>query len=353
MAMDLNQLFQQHPDLGNPANWKRVTPKAYKAYLTIVPVDVKVHNTNLSAQFNVPAKQAIVCRPYQDIRIAANLEYYKDSEGRTGQALLNAHAKRQCINGGHEPQSVLPWTPVTYIEPTSAPVKVAIKLDLKKVHNIIIQTPATNKQLGGQAVMANNSLHTVKNGTGDYLIADGVPGPNGTYIPNMNTIDIINGRTFAEMFDMRTFAGQGPNDTGVDAHVKPAELVEFTSLIKKNAHTLITDFAKANGVKAVISDEDTKTLMDLSLPVNDDNVPLLTEETERKPLRKPVTVDFQAADGQSRMRVTLKTYGAVKHILLKAATRATLFSRTNIQNIAHGNQYMNLEKFFATLANGR
>lgn len=352
MAMDLNQLFKQHPDLGNPANWKRVTPKAYKAYLTIVPVDVKVHNKNMSAQFNVPAKQAIICRPYQDIRIAMNLESYKDSEGRTGQALLNAHAKRSCINGGHEPQSVLPWTPVMYIESASAPVKLAIRLDAKKIHNVVIQTACTSKQLGGQPVMANNSLHAINNGTGDYLVADGVLGPNGTFIPNMNTIDIINGRTFTEMFDMRAFAGQNI-ETGVDAHVKPAELVEFTQLVKKNAHTLITEFAKKNGISTIITEDDAKTLMDLNLPVDDENLPLLTEESEHKLLRKPVTVDFKSVDGQVRLRVTLKTYGSVKHILSKRATRATLFSKANIQNIAHGNEYMNLESYFASLAKAR
>lgn len=349
MAMNIQQLFQQHPELGNPANWKRVTPKAYKAYLTILPIAVQVSNARLSVRFTVDAKQGIICRPYKDIRKAINLDYYKDSEGRTGQALVNAHAKKYCINGGHEPQSVLPWTPVTYIEPANAPIKVAIRLDKAKIHNVLLKTNITDVQLGGQAVMANNSLGTIKNGLGDYLVADAIPGPNGTYTPNLNTIDVINGRTFTEMFDMRAFAGQNVA-TDDDAFIKPAELVEFTSVVKKSAHTLIVNFAERNGVKLSFSESDATLLHDLGLPVDDDNLPLLNEEQAHKALRRPVVVNFKSKDGSKKLKIVIKNYGAIKQLLRKAVKNATLFSKTDIKNIANGTEYVNIESILTELA---
>lgn len=349
MAMNIQQLFQQYPELSNPENWKKVTPKAYKAYLTILPVPVKVRNAALSAQFEVPALQAIVCRPYKDIRKAVNLDYYKDSEGRTGQALVNAHAKKHCINGGHEPQSVLPWTPVTYIEPVNAPIKVAIRLDIRKIHNTQIKTAQTDVQFYGQVVMANNSLATIKNGLGDYLVADAILGPNGTYLPNMNTIDVINGRTFTEMFDMRAFAGQNVATDG-DAFVKPVELVEFTSVVKKSAHSLIVDFARQNNLKLSFSEEDADLLNNLGLPVDDNNIPLLNEEQELKALRRAVTVNFTSKDCDTKLRIVLKTQGAIKHLLRKAVKNATLFSKTAINNVANGSEYVNITNILAELS---
>lgn len=348
MAITLQQLFLQHPELGNPANWKQVTPKAYDAYVTMVPVDVTVHNNGLSANVVVPALKAIICRPYKDIRVGLSLEHYRDSEGHTGQALIQAHAKKHCINGSHEPKSVLPWTKVTYCE-NNAPVKMAIRLDLQKIHNVIIQTPVTDKQFNGAPVMANNSLHSVKNGLGDYLVAEGVPGPGGTYVPNLNTIDIINGRTFTEMFDMRAFAGQNVKTEG-DAFAKPAELVEFTSLVKKTAYELLGNFAKITGVKLELSEEDKNTLVNVSLPVDDNDVPLLNEEAECKQLRKRVTCNFVSPDDVIKLRIIIKSYRDIKYLVRYSATSATLFSKTKIDNITHGSEYQNLAQIFARLA---
>lgn len=342
MPMDLTQLFQQHPELKNPANWKRVTPKAYKAYMTILPVPVKVRNQALGIQFEVSESQAIVCRPYNDIRRVVNINSYRDNEGRTGMALANAHAKKHYINGGNELRSVLPWTPVLYIEPTTAPIKVAIRLDNKKIHNVQVKTQLTDAQFARQIVTANSSLSTIKNGYGDYLVADATPGPNDTYIPNLSTIDVINGRTFTEMYDMRAFAGQNV-ETDNDAFTKPAELVEFTQLTKKSAHTLIVDFAEKNGLHLSLSEESAVLLRDLALPVDDDNVPLLNEEQELKPLRKAVSLNFKSKTEDLNLRVVLKNYDSIKQLLRKAAKHATLFNKNNIQNIANGSEYVNIE----------
>lgn len=352
-TMNIQQLMQQFPELGKPANWKRVTPKSYKAYMTIVPVEVEVSNKSLSARFKVPAKQVIICRPYQDIRIGLVAENFKDSEGRSGQAFINAHAKKQCINGGHEPQSVLPWTPVTYVEPVNAPVKMAIMLDPKVIHNVVVAVPTTSKQVGNNAVMINNSIHQARQGkVGDYLVAEGVPGPNNTFIPNLNTIDVIDGRTFTEMFDMRAFAGQNI-ETGVDAYTVPDELVEFTGLVKKTALELINNFAQSNGFKAVIDENSKATLASINLPVDNNNIPMLNEENSLKTLRKPVSIDFTSFDDVVKLRVVLKNYQGITQLLRKAAKRATMFSKSNIQNIAHGSDYMSLDKYFEMLAKKR
>lgn len=347
MAITLQQLFTQHSELANPANWKRVTPKAYEAYITMVPEQVTVHNHGLSAKVEVPALRAIVCRPYKDIRVGLSIDNFVDSEGRSGQALIQAHAKRHCINGSHEPKQVLPWTKVTFNKQT-APVLLAVRLDSIAIHNVIIQTPVTDKQFNGAPVMANNTLHTHKSGFDDYLVAEGVSGPNGTYIPNLNTIDVISGRTFTEMFDMRAFAGQNVPTDG-DALTKPAELVEFTSLVKKSSYELVNKLAKNFGIKVELNDKDKATMEATSLPVDENDVPLLNEEAERKTLRTSVTCNFISADGALTLRVVVKTYNDIKQLMRGVSNRATIFSKTKIENVAHGGEYKSITSLLAKL----
>lgn len=349
MAVNLAQLFKTNQEIANPANWKKVTPKAFKAYITLLPVDVKVKNKAFGVEFNVPKGHPIVCRPYGDIRIVTDMNLYRDSEGRTGKELLTAHGKKHCINGCHEPQSVLPWTVVTCMEPMSAPAKVAIKLDVKNIHNIIVDTNITLKQFNGQPVIANNSSASIHNGYGDYLVANAQAGPNQTYIPDFNTLDIVNGRTFTEMFDMRTFVGQNI-ETDVDAYIKPAELVEFTSLVRKSAYDLITEFTRKNGLKIKNADTVSKTLSSLEFPVDENNIPLLNETTEQKKIARPVTIDIQAVNNpDATLRIVLKDYSSVKQLLLKAARKATLFNKNNIVNLDCNGEYMSLQKSFDVL----
>lgn len=359
--MNLKDLFTNYKEYADTRNWKVVNLKQYKEYIAVYPVDTIVANKALNVKFNVPAKKFVVCGPYGDIRLLEDssvLNYLTDStEQNIGQDVLRKHYKSYYVNDSKELQNVLPWTLIenqSYKQQNK--VYLAIKLNKKKINNLIVQTNTTNAQFSDACPVANSPY---ANSKGDYLVAIVTPHDirsDGQHNINPNNITVINERTFTEMFDMRAFPGENI-ETAPTAYDKPQELVKLTApteikLTKTNAMDCITNMIKQQGLLVKISNTCKELLQKVSLNQDDNGHISFSAETDKQKSIGIISFDIHKADDNKLLRITVVNRADIEKLINNCQARvATLINKKQFIDVAQAGNYTDLSSYLENLKN--
>lgn len=323
--MDLTTLLQQQ-DMQS-YNWKTVKMKSYDAFICLLPVETVISNKLLGTNTKVPAGKIIICEPYGNIRVLLPEELNnigsRDTEHtERGQAFIAKHVKQYYVNDNTSLQSALPWTACkVYVDSTVE--RQAILVNPKKYSNIEVLTSIINAKYG-QPILINKS--GVQHGYGDYLLTVSLNAPG--------TIEVVNGKTFTELVDMRAFAGNNiqSDDT---AYIKPEELARFRT--PANAVTETTFKAKLdsllkNYAVTVEANEYATRMLNSKLLVKPDNKAVYTDTDATTKLSKPVIIHLNGTknkDNRIIIKLTTKEQlkkfaeGQVQNLSLKLGTEIT------------------------------
>lgn len=318
-----------------PSKWTLVRRKPYKAYFTFItnpptkmPHAVMLKNRHLQASFPMPAQSFVMCRPYGDVRLvdAQTLSMFANDNGQRGTEALKKHAKNVLVANQTEPQLVIPWSPLTSQEHEQNINWLALKLDKKQFKDVAVTHGLAAKQFGGNGCISNSLNPKINNGTGDYLVAPQAgTTPDGKPLPDLNRLEIINGRTFTEMFDMRAFPGENI-ETGVDAYEKPEELSKFTSLEDAQEKYSVLELFKQAEKQGIIikTNEHMADAFENVRIATLNGVPITSEEDFSKKLKRPVIVDVDIPQYKATARITLKNVQDVKDLIMGNAKSITL-----------------------------
>ena len=341
MALTLEQLLAEKIPL---EKWMPAVSKKYTAYLSVVPrtpdgKPIVVENKSLGTKFLAPCGSFILCRPYKDIRLidASFLNNCTDSKGKRGKDLVNEHCKKMIVNGCPEPQVVLPWTTVEVTENLQNVLAYRVEDNSSTRKNIGVVNPGnflTGKNMPHVTNLKINSSQSNGNGEGDYLVCLGVQTPNGLQ-PNLSTLDIINGRTFTELYDMRHHRDMNIK-TEQDARDKPAELAQYISLAEnmKDGYQIILEKATELGLIAEFEDKSKETLRAVKVPVSADIIPTKKPEGAMWGKISPTAVvKLKRSNNGNVLKLIIKDKWTLASLAVDRCYKATYITSTDVKTV--------------------
>ena len=294
----------QNSDLTNPNNWKTLRPKSYDVYVTGIIEKVQYAVTLKSGQTLklVGTDSIIVYGPTNQFHIVPikMINNMVHEDGTSGTEFLKKHAKLaahglalkqnvQLAPTDIQQFKVLPWTRVSVTEPAFGPTYFGFKCPTNWRNIQVIATQEAFQYLADEYFMQGLILNKNHNDP-DFIVVQGSKGTspqNGISLESiLKTARFYNSNTFAQMYDMRTFAGTDVDKIIIECPATlftindATEQAEAENAAKVNVQDMLTKFAAQHGYQ-VIPDK-TAALQSLNVPAAVFNENVSAEDVRSK-----------------------------------------------------------------------